>query len=115
MSTPNGSAPLARPLAHAPHPLRAALADCLHRHLAVHGSDSLEALYDDLRCRDADSMWTRARVDRAIDDLVRAGHAEISGRRGYVDVVGLIPDDMWQELEAERVAFACMATRRQAA
>lgn len=96
-------------------PLRAALADCLHRHLAVYGADGLEGLYADLRVRDPDSMWTRARVDQAIDDLVRAGHAEVSGRRGYIDVVGLIDDDMWNELEAERVAFACMATRRMAA
>jgi len=81
--------------------LRAAFADCLHRHLAVHGGDGLEGLYADLRCRDADSEWTRARVDRAIDDLVRDGHAEISGRRGYIDVVGLIDDAMWAELEAE--------------
>ena len=92
--------------AHEHPPLRRALADCLHRHLAVHGADGLAGLYDDLRVRDPDSEWTRARVDRAIDDLVNAGHAEVSGRRGYVDVVGLIPDDMWNELQAEIAVFA---------
>jgi len=82
-------------------PLRAALADCLHRHLAVSACDGLEGLYDDLRIRDPDSMWTRARVDKAIDDLVIAGRAEITGTRGYVDIVGLIDEEMWAELEAE--------------
>ena len=92
--------------AHEHPPLRRALADCLHRHLAVHGADGLEGLYADLRVRDADSEWTRALVNRAIDDLVNAGHAEISGRRGYIDVIGLIDDEMWTELQAEIAVFA---------
>jgi len=87
-------------------PLRRALADCLHRHLAVHGADGLAGLYDDLRIRDADSEWTRARVDRAIDDLVIAGRAEISGRHGYIDIVGLFDHEMWAELQAEIAAVA---------
>jgi len=82
-------------------PLRAALADALHRHLAVSACDGLEGLYADLRVRDPDSMWTRARVDRAIDDLVSADRAEITGTRGYVDIAAFIDDEMWDELKDE--------------
>jgi len=77
-------------------PLRAAFADEMYFYIANGGCDGLELLYFELGCRDADSVWTRARVDQSIEDLVNAGRAEVSGKRGYV-VVDVIFDDAMAE------------------
>jgi len=72
-------------------PLRAARADVVYRHLVDHGASGVEGLIEDL-------VWpgsghTRAQIERALEDLARAGRVELTGYRGYLDVEVFIDDE----------------------
>lgn len=64
--------------------VRAARADALYEFVAFeHGGDVLEVLTHELLKSGA---WTRAQVERSLDDLAAAGRVEIDGSEGWIMV-----------------------------
>lgn len=69
--------------------VRAARAEALHEHLVRHGCDCLAELYSDLRADDW-TGWTRAEIDRAINDLASVGRVQIE-THGVIVCVEVVP------------------------
>ena len=73
--------------------VRQARADSLLAFIIGWGCDGLESTYSELRVWDRNSLWTRANVDQALDDLAAADRIVIVPACGGNVAISVVVDD----------------------